>query len=151
MATTNENPSPETDEAVGIVVVSHSRPLGEAAAALALQMVPGPSVPRIKVAAGLDENTLGTDATAIQSAIEELSECRGILVMVDLGSAILSTEMALEFLDPDLASRVTISTGPLVEGLVVAVVTASTGADLDAVASETARALEPKIAQIKQN
>ncbi|MDO4412204.1 dihydroxyacetone kinase phosphoryl donor subunit DhaM [Cutibacterium sp.] len=135
----------------GIVIVSHSRSLGQAAAELASQMLPGPDTPRIEVAAGLDDTTLGTDAAAVSAAIEKMSGCDGILVLVDLGSAILSAEMALEFLDPQIASKVKISTAPLVEGAVVAAIMASTGADLETVAAEAERALEPKISQLSSD
>lgn len=140
-------PASDSPTGVGIIVVSHSHRLAVAAVELAEQMVPD-NPPPIRVAAGLDEQTLGTDAAAVGSAIEELSGCSGILILVDLGSSILSAEMASEFVDPDLAAKVRISPGPLVEGLVVAVVTASTGADLDAVTSQTADALAPKVQQI---
>jgi dihydroxyacetone kinase phosphotransfer subunit len=146
-AVTGDDSQPPMPSCVGIIVVSHSRPLARAAVELAEQMVPADKPP-VRIAAGLDETTLGTDAAAVSSAIEELSDCPGILVLVDLGSSILSAEMAREFIDPELAAKVRISPGPLVEGLVVAVVTASTGADLDAVAAETANALQPKQQQL---
>ncbi|AXE38057.1 dihydroxyacetone kinase phosphoryl donor subunit DhaM [Acidipropionibacterium virtanenii] len=133
---------------VGIVVVSHSRPLARAAVELASEMVQADSRPTIRIAAGLDEHTLGTDAAAVSSAVEELSGCPGILVLVDLGSSILSAEMAGEFLGPEVSAKMRISPAPLVEGLLVAAITASTGVDLEAVASEAARALEPKQKQI---
>ncbi len=129
---------------IGIVVVSHSRALGEAALALAAEMVPEEARPRIAVAAGLDETTFGTDAAAISEAICAVDSPDGILVLMDLGSALLSTEMALEFIDPDIAARVRLSAAPLVEGLVSALVTASTGASLDEVATEAADALAAK-------
>lgn len=133
---------------VGIVVVSHSRPLARAAVELASEMLQADSQPPIRIAAGLDEHTLGTDAAAVSSALAELGGCPGILVLVDLGSSILSAEMAGEFLDPEISAKVRISPAPLVEGLLVAAITAATGADLDMVASEAARALEPKQQQI---
>ena len=141
----------DSNQGVGIVIVSHSRPLGRAAADLASQMLPGPDTPPIEVAAGLDDTTLGTDAAAVSAAIEKIGSCDGILVLVDLGSAILSAEMALEFLDPEIASKVKISTAPLVEGAVVAAVMASTGAELEVVAAEAEKALEPKISQISND
>ncbi|UJH70889.1 dihydroxyacetone kinase phosphoryl donor subunit DhaM [Ornithinimicrobium sp. INDO-MA30-4] len=124
---------------IGIVLVSHSHALGHAAAALASEMVSADAAPVIEVAAGLDETTFGTDAAAISEAIsraDDASQGAGVLVLLDLGSAILSTEMALEFVDPDIADRVKLTSAPLVEGLIAAVVTASTGADLATVASE---------------
>ncbi len=133
---------------IGIVVVSHSRALADAAVGLAREMVDAQKGPTVVVAAGLDEATFGTDATAVAAAIEEADSADGVLVLLDLGSAVLSAEMALEFVDPDLAGRVRLSSAPLVEGLVAAVVLASTGADLDAVAEEAASGLVAKQAHL---
>ncbi len=129
---------------IGIVVVSHSRALAEAAVGLASEMVPEEARPAIKVAAGLDETTFGTDAAAIAEAITEVDSPDGVLVLLDLGSAVLSAEMALEFVDPETAERVKLSPAPLVEGLVAAIVTASTDASLDDVAAEALSGLAAK-------
>ncbi|WP_295789293.1 dihydroxyacetone kinase phosphoryl donor subunit DhaM [uncultured Microbacterium sp.] len=126
---------------IGIVAVSHSRPLAEAAVELALQMG-GEDPPRVRVAAGGPDGDLGTDAAAIAAAIDDADGGDGVLVLMDLGSALLSAETALEFVaDPD---RVTLSPAPFVEGLVAAVVTAAGGADLAAVAAEVGGAAEAK-------
>lgn len=127
----------------GIVVVSHSRPLAEAAAALAAQMLGGDG-PRIEVAAGLSDTELGTDAVAIQEAIERAADDQGVLVLMDLGSALMSAEMAVEMLDPQLAGRVRLSPAPLVEGLVGAAAVAAGGADLERAAAEADVAVEAK-------
>lgn len=128
---------------IGIVVVAHDRALARAAAAFAGDLAPR-RAPRVEIAAGLDDTTLGTDAAAIAAAIESAAADAGVLVLVDLGSAVLSAEMALEFLDPGLAGRVRISPAPLVEGLVAAVVTAAGGADLDEVDRDARAALTAK-------
>jgi multiphosphoryl transfer protein len=128
---------------IGIVVVSHSLALADAAVGLAREMVTGDS-PAIAVAAGLDETTFGTDATAVSAAIEQVDGPDGVLVMLDLGSAVLSAEMALEFLDPDVQARVQLTSAPMVEGLVAAYVLAATGAPLDAVATEARNGLLAK-------
>ncbi|HEY5276496.1 MAG TPA: dihydroxyacetone kinase phosphoryl donor subunit DhaM, partial [Coriobacteriia bacterium] len=129
---------------IGIVVVSHSRALADAAVGLAEEMVAAEARPGIRVAAGLDETTFGTDAAAIAEAITDVDSADGVLVLLDLGSAVLSAEMALEFIDPETAERVRISPAPLVEGLVAAVVTASTGASLAEVAAEAEGGLAAK-------
>jgi multiphosphoryl transfer protein len=129
---------------IGIVVVSHSRALATAAVALASEMVAEDNRPVIAVAAGLDETTFGTDAMAVSEAIAAADSPDGVLVLLDLGSAVLSAEMALEFVDPAVAERVKLSSAPLVEGLVAAVVTASTGASLEAVVAEAGRGLIAK-------
>jgi dihydroxyacetone kinase phosphotransfer subunit len=129
---------------VGLVVVSHSHALAAAAVGLAAEMVSGQPVP-IAVAAGLDEETFGTDAQQIQAAIEEVDGPEGVVVLMDLGSAILSAEMALEFLDEDARSRVRLSPAPLIEGLIAAAVTAAGGAGRAEVGREAERGLRPKL------
>lgn len=133
---------------IGIVVVSHSRALADAAVGLANQMVPV-NRPRIEVAAGLEDGTLGTDAAAIALAIGRVDSPDGVLVLLDLGSALLSSELAVEFLDEQVAARVRISPAPLVEGLLAAVVMAATGASLGDVDQEARRALAAKIAHVE--
>ncbi|NIQ54717.1 MAG: hypothetical protein GWN71_15465, partial [Gammaproteobacteria bacterium] len=86
--------------------VAHSHALAGAAVALACEMLHGRPVP-IALAAGLDETTFGTDAVRVKDAIEEIDDgSSGVLVLLDLGSAVLSAELALDLLDPDVAARV---------------------------------------------
>ncbi|MDR2253281.1 MAG: hypothetical protein LBD97_05370, partial [Bifidobacteriaceae bacterium] len=128
---------------VGIVVVSHSPGLAEAAVALALEMAPD-APPPLAVAAGTGEGLTGTDAVRVAEAIAEVgARAEGVVVLMDLGSAVLSAEMALEFLPEGLAD-VRLSAAPFVEGLVAAVVRAAGGASLDEVAAEAAVALSAK-------
>jgi multiphosphoryl transfer protein len=128
---------------IGIVVVSHSRALARAAVALAGEMLHGRTV-RTAVAAGLDDTTFGTDAVRVREAIEEVDGPDGVLVLMDLGSAVLSAELALDLLDPDVAARARLCAAPVVEGLVAATVAAAGGATLDEVESEAAAALAGK-------
>jgi phosphocarrier protein FPr len=121
---------------IGLVVVSHSYALAKAAVGLASEMIPADSDLAIAVAAGLDEVTIGTDAAKIEEAILEVAGPDGVLVFLDLGSAILSAELALEVLEPDVAEHVRLTPAPLVEGLVAAVVTAAAGGTLDEVDAE---------------
>lgn len=137
---------------IGIVVVSHSRRLAEAALELATQMVPtgGPLV-RIAAGAGTDADgqpILGTDATLVAGAIDELASAGadGVLVLMDLGSAVLSAELALELTAADVPVRLV--PAPFVEGLLAGVVAASAGGGLDAVAAEAASALTAKTDQL---
>ncbi|MEZ7754384.1 phosphoenolpyruvate--protein phosphotransferase [Microbacterium paraoxydans] len=136
---------------IGIVAVSHSARLGEAALELALQMVPGGGA-RVRVAAGAGVDAdgapiLGTDAVAVSAAIDELAaEVDGVLVLMDLGSAVLSAELALELRSSDVPVR--LAPAPFVEGLLAAVVAAAAGGDLDAVAAEAASALAAKTGQL---
>ncbi|MGH9251589.1 MAG: dihydroxyacetone kinase phosphoryl donor subunit DhaM, partial [Acidimicrobiales bacterium] len=132
-----------THDMVGLVVVSHSRALARAAVALAGEMLHGRTV-RTAVAAGLDETTFGTDAVRVREAIEEVDGPGGVLVLMDLGSAVLSAELAVDLLDPDVAARVRLCAAPIVEGLVAATVAAAGGASLPEVEAEAAAALAGK-------
>ena len=126
---------------IGVVVVSHSPALAQGAVELALQMAPEAGL-AIEVAAGGPDGALGTDAAAVASAIDLVASPEGVLVFVDLGSALMSAEFALELRMSDAPVRIT--SAPLVEGLVAAVVAAAGGATLEAVASEAEAALAPK-------
>jgi dihydroxyacetone kinase DhaKLM complex PTS-EIIA-like component DhaM len=84
---------------------------------------------------------LGTDVTAILGAIEEVRGPEGVLILVDLGSAVLSTQMAIEQLS-DGSGRVLLSNAPFVEGAVIGAVEASIDSDLEAVATAALGARE---------
>jgi phosphocarrier protein FPr len=129
---------------VGLVLVSHSLPLAAAVETLVRQMA-GPAV-RIALAAGAgkDRTELGTDATAILSAIASLDNDAGTLVLMDIGSALLSAELALDLLEPDMRARVALCPAPFVEGALAAGVAASGGAPLAHVRHEAEQALAAK-------
>lgn len=130
---------------VGIVAVSHSKELAEAAVSLASQMVNGAG-PTVRLAAGTSDGELGTDAMLIMSAIEEANSGDGVVIIVDLGSAILSADMALDFLgEPE---DVVIAAAPFVEGLLAALVAADSGATLAEVVEQAGGALDGKIRQL---
>ena len=130
---------------IGIVVVSHSPALAEAAVALALQMT-GDTRPRIAIAAGAGDGVIGTDAVRVAAAIDEVASPDGVLVFMDLGSAVLSTTMALEFRESTVEVR--LSSAPFVEGIVAGVVLAAAGAGLDEADREAASAMTAKNAQL---
>lgn len=133
---------------VGLVVVSHSHLLAQGVGELAEGMAGGEV--RLAVTGGLDEpgHPLGTDAVAVAAAIEQVWSPDGVLVLMDLGSAVLSAEMALDLLGPDRRHKVLLCEAPLVEGMVAAVVQARLGGSLEEVAAEARRALDPKTTQL---
>jgi multiphosphoryl transfer protein len=110
---------------VGLVIVSHSAQLAEGVAALAGQMSQGKTP--IATAGGTVNDVIGTSVDRIAAAIQSVEGPDGVLVLLDLGSAILSTEMALEMLDAERRGRIRISFAPLVEGAVTAALEASLG------------------------
>lgn len=111
---------------VALVLVSHSRQLAEGVRELAAQMAPDVLI----VAAGGDgEGGLGTSFDLVEGALAEASaDGRSVVVLTDLGSAVLTTESVLEFVDPDVAERVHLADAPFVEAAVAAGVTAAGGA-----------------------
>jgi phosphoenolpyruvate---glycerone phosphotransferase subunit DhaM len=117
--------------AVGLVIVSHSARLAEGVVELAGQMAHGNV--RLVAAGGTDEGELGTSLAKVQTALERADSGNGVLVLVDLGSAALVAEMALDQLPPWRRDRVRLSGAPLVEGAVLAAVEASVGATLETV------------------
>jgi phosphoenolpyruvate---glycerone phosphotransferase subunit DhaM len=116
---------------VGLVVVSHSAKIAEGVVEMAGQMA---EEVRIQAAGGGADGDIGTDATLIAEAIAAADEGQGVLVLVDLGSAVLSAQLAIdELVDEDTRGRVRIAEAPVVEGAVVAAIQASTGSSLEEV------------------
>jgi multiphosphoryl transfer protein len=131
---------------VGIVVVSHSPDLAHAAVSLALEMLQGPA-PRVEIAAGTSDDHLGTDATRVAEAIVAADDGHGVVVIMDLGSAVLSAELALELLS-EASTETRLVPAAFVEGIFAAVISAAAGTGLDAVAREAEEALTAKAAQL---
>ncbi|MFZ7088044.1 dihydroxyacetone kinase phosphoryl donor subunit DhaM [Curtobacterium sp. RRHDQ10] len=109
---------------VGILVVSHSAAIAAGVVELAGQMAPDV---RFATAGGTEDGGIGTSFEAITAGIGALSDTDGVVVLCDLGSAYLTTDTALDFLDDDDRARVAVSPAPLVEGTVAAAVAAQTG------------------------
>ena len=114
---------------VGIVLVSHSVRLAEGAAELAAQ-VSGGTV-RVLAAGGTEDGTLGTSLEKVTQAVAVAEAGAGVLVLPDLGSAVLTVRALLA---DEPGARVVLADGPFVEGAVAATVTAAAGADLKTVA-----------------
>ena len=94
------------------------------------------------------ENPFGTDAFKVLQAIESVYSDDGVLVLMDLGSAVLSAETALELLAEDKRARVRLCAAPLVEGAVAAATLAAAGAGLEEMFREAQEALAAKSAQL---
>jgi PTS hybrid protein len=114
---------------VGIVLVSHSVRLAEGAADLAAQV--GGGTVTVIAAGGTDDGGLGTSAAKVERALRLAENGAGVLVLPDLGSAVLTVRALLEDMP---GAAVALADAPFVEGAVAATVTAAAGADLTAVA-----------------
>ncbi len=133
---------------VGLVLVSHSAALAAGAVELARQM--GGGRVAIEAAGGMaePEGGIGTDVELVRAAIERAASPDGVLVLMDLGSAVMSAEMAAEMIGAEHDMPVRLSEAPLVEGAVAAAARAGAGAPLDEVADEARAALAMKAAQL---
>jgi phosphocarrier protein FPr len=134
---------------VGLVLVSHSRRLAESVRELVLQMT-APGFP-IAAAGGVGDNfdELGTDAVHIADVLQNLSCPEGLLILMDLGSAVLSAQTALELLDSSGKNPVRLCSAPLVEGAIAAAVSSQAGGSLADVARGAKQGLAAKQQQLQ--
>lgn len=115
---------------VGMVVVSHSRLLAEGVVEVAKMMAA--DVP-IAAAGGLDDGSPGTSFRKIITAVKKVHSEDGVAILIDVGSAVLTSEMAIEKLK---LGNVKILDCPLVEGAIVAAVAARMGDSLKEIISK---------------
>jgi PTS hybrid protein len=131
---------------VGLVIVSHSAKIAEGVVELAAQMAPDVV---LVAAGGADDGggpvRIGTSFDRVQAGIEQASGGDGVVVLTDLGSAVMTAEMVLEFLEPSARDRVRLAQAALVEGAVAAAVQAQGGSSLD----EVVRAAEGAVVSIR--
>src|SRR5690348_11051984 len=126
---------PMSSGTVGIVLVSHSAQLAAGAAHLAAQVSGGTVT--IVAAGGTDDGDLGTSAAKVSEALRRADQGVGVVVVPDLGSAVLTVKTVLEDVleahGDDTA--VLLADAPFVEGAVAATVIAAAGGDIKAVAA----------------
>ncbi len=110
---------------VGLVIVSHSARLAESVIELASMMAKDAPM---AAAGGLEDGSFGTSFEKISAAIDSVYSDDGVLVLMDLGSAVMTTEMVLEMMPERRAEMVDC---PLVEGAVVAAIDSAGGVSFD--------------------
>ena len=110
---------------VGIVIVSHSKNLADSVVEFTGLMAPDA---KIAAAGGMEDGGFGTSFEKIQKAIESVYSEEGVIVLMDMGSAVMTTEMVLDLFEPD---TVKMADCPLVEGAVVATINAVSGMKMD--------------------
>ncbi|MER6215238.1 PTS-dependent dihydroxyacetone kinase phosphotransferase subunit DhaM [Streptomyces sp. NPDC048387] len=125
---------------VGIVLVSHSAQVAESVAELARGLAAGGAVVPVAPAGGGPDGGLGTSADLVLAAAESVDRGAGIALLADLGSSVLTVKALLE--DGELPADSRLLDAPFLEGAVAAVVSASTGASLEAVAAAAAEAYD---------
>ncbi|MGN0345351.1 MAG: dihydroxyacetone kinase phosphoryl donor subunit DhaM [Lachnospiraceae bacterium] len=115
---------------VGIVIVSHSEKLAESIVDLTKMMADSAT---IVAAGGLEDGTFGTSYDRIKTAIDSVYSDDGVIILMDMGSAVMTTEMVLEEYDSD---KVRMVDAPIVESAVAASVSAMCGSDLETILEE---------------
>ena len=110
---------------VGIVIVSHSKTLADSVVEFTGLMAPDA---KIAAAGGMEDGGFGTSFEKSQKAIESVYSEEGVIVLMDMGSAVMTTEMVLDMFEPD---TVKMADCPLVEGAVVATIDAVSGMKMD--------------------
>ena len=113
---------------VGIVIVSHSEKLAEGVVEVSRMMAE--DVP-IVAAGGMEDGTLGTSYDKIKSAVESLYSEDGVVILADMGSAVMTAEIVLEDIKLEY---VKILNCPLVEGAILAAMESIAGRDLEKLA-----------------
>ncbi|MFB6633593.1 PTS-dependent dihydroxyacetone kinase phosphotransferase subunit DhaM [Streptomyces sp. NPDC056362] len=131
--------APGSAAPVGIVLVSHSAAVATAVAELARGLAGGGETAPLLPAGGLPDGGLGTSSERIRAAAEAVDRGAGVALLVDLGSAVLTVKALLAEGD-ELPEGARLVDAPFVEGAVAALVTASAGGDLDAVAAAASEA-----------
>ncbi len=133
---------------IGLVVVSHSAAVAESVCQLAAPLAQGKM--RLAAAGGAPdpEYPVGTDPVRVLNAIESVWSEEGVIVLMDLGSALLNAETALDLLGEDRRAGVHLCAAPLVEGAVAAASLAAAGAGIAEILREAGAALASKVAQI---
>ena len=123
---------------VGFVIVSHSGKLAEGVVDLAKMVAP--DVP-MAAAGGLEDGSFGTSFERILEAVNEVYSEDGVILLMDLGSAVMTAEMVLESLE---GQKLAMADCPLVEGAVVAAVNAAGGMSFDDILKELEKVRDMK-------
>ena len=121
---------------LGFVVVSHSKDLAEAVIHLANEMKRY-DFPLIN-GSGTEGDFLGSNPLTIKEAIMNAKTDKGALVFVDIGSSVLNTQVAIDFLADEGVDveNIKIADAPLVEGLIAGVAINDEKADMENILDE---------------
>jgi phosphoenolpyruvate---glycerone phosphotransferase subunit DhaM len=124
---------------VSLVLISHSEEIVSGLKKLLNQVQPDVNI----AVAGGNDGEIGTNAFRIKEAIESVYSEKGVVILFDLGSALMSAELAIEMLEK--TDHIAIADAPLVEGAYIAAVEAGLGKSLD----EIVRACEQAKQMVK--
>lgn len=109
---------------VSLLIVSHSEKLANGVKELAKEMA---SDVNIEAVGGNEEGGLGSDYNKIFEALDSIYTSDGVIILFDLGSSLMTTQIVMEILEAEGKKNIVILDAPIVEGAVVAAVEISIG------------------------
>ena len=115
---------------VGLVIVSHSAKLAEGVVDLARMMA---KTAPMAAAGGLEDGSFGTSFEKISNAIDEVYSDDGVILLMDMGSAVMTAEMVIESMD---GRKLAMADCPVAEGAVTAAVGSEAGASLEEILAD---------------
>jgi len=115
---------------VGVVLVSHSEAVAKSVEELTKMMAPDAVT---AAAGGLEDGSFGTSFERVKAAVEKVSGPEGVIILVDMGSSVMTAEMVVEALGRE---KLVIADAPFVEGAVGATVSAQLGSSLEEILEE---------------
>lgn len=115
---------------VGLVIVSHSSKLAEGVVDLARMMA---RTAPMAAAGGLEDGSFGTSFEKISNAVDEVYSDDGVILLMDMGSAVMTAEMVIESMD---GRKLAMADCPVAEGAVTAAVGSEAGASLEEILAD---------------
>ena len=116
---------------VNILIISHSLKIAEGTKELAEEMKQNDL--KIEIVGGTADGKLGTDPDQIEKNLKNMDYEDGIVVLADLGSAVMSFNMVKEWLPEKMQKKIKLADAPIVEGAVLGAIEASLGKNLEQV------------------
>lgn len=107
---------------ISFILVSHSKKITDGLKEMIDEMALNQEQVTTFSVGGISDGELGTDPIAIYNTIESRKADDAILIFTEIGSSVLSSEMAIDMLDDDMKDKVHLVHCPLVEGAFIAAV-----------------------------
>lgn len=121
---------------ISLILVSHSKKITDGLKEMIDEMAANQENVTTFSVGGTSDGRLGTDPVEIYNTIVKRQQDDAIVIFADLGSAVLSSETAIDLLDDELKSKVTLADCPLVEGAFIAAVQINSTTDIKTLLTE---------------
>lgn len=129
---------------VNLIFVSHSNELAEATSKYIKEITKSKNSIAFCGGVGVDKKEFGTDPIDILNIIEEVYSEDGVIIFCDMGSALISSQLAISMLDENKQPNVKITSAPFVEGGIIASIQASLNKKINDIILESLESLSSK-------